>query len=128
MEIPKLIKSEIIGINKKCSNVNKGKSTRTRFNTKLKIPIKNDEINDKNKVANTFSPHDRKSNSPRIKSLLVRAQNGLVIFPLNERIAGIIKIRMGKLLNGKIKIVNITPAERDPMIDITSEGKVSLNI
>jgi hypothetical protein len=128
MEMPKLIKSEIIGINKKCSNVNKGKSTRTKFNTKLKTPMRNDDIRDKNNVANTFSPHDRMLNSPRIKSLLVRAQNGLVMFPLKERIAGIIKMRMGKLSNGKIKIVNITPAERDPMIEITSDGKVSLTM
>ena len=79
-------------------------------------------------VANTFSIHDLLVKSPIIKSREVLAIKGPLKFPLNERRAGIININARKLSNGKIKTERIIPARISPIIDIVSDGKVSLTI
>lgn len=82
----------------------------------------------KTNVANTFSIHDRLVKTPIIKSREVLAIKGPLKFPLNERRAGIININARKLSNGKIKKERIIPARMSPIIDIASDGKVSLTI
>ena len=82
----------------------------------------------KTNVANTFSIHDLLEKFPIIKSREVLAIKGPLKFPLNDRRAGIINIKARKLSNGRIKRERIMPARISPIIDIVSDGKVSLTI
>ncbi len=94
----------------------------------LKTPIANAVNNDKDNVANTFSNHVFLLNSPIMKSLEVRAINGLLRLPLRESKAGIIRINKRKLLNETIKRDNTIPARISPTMETISDGKVSLMI
>ena len=91
-------------------------------------PIKIAVIIDRTYVANTFSNQDLREKLPIIKSREVLAINGPLKLPLKDKRAGIIKIKTRKLLKGRIKIESIKPAKISPIIDIISEGKVSLII
>lgn len=79
-------------------------------------------------AANAFSNQDLREKLPIMKSREVLAINGPLKLPLRDRRAGIIKIKAKKLLNGKIKTESTKPAKISPIIDIISDGKVSLII
>jgi len=99
-----------------------------KFKTTLNNPIKIAVIIERVYVANTFSNQDLREKLPIIKSREVLAINGPLKLPLKDKRAGIIKIKTKKLSKGKIKIESIKPANISPIIDITSDGKVSLII
>jgi len=94
----------------------------------LKAPIAYAVINDKDRVANTFSSQDFLLNSPIMKSLEVRAMNGPLKLPLRDNRAGIMRINKRKLLNETINRDSTIPAKRSPTMETNSEGKVSLTI
>ena len=85
-------------------------------------------IADKISVALTFSSHDLLLKSPIIRSREVLAINGPLMFPRKDNKAGIIRIRIIKLLKGRINKVRTTPADKDPIMEMISEGTVSLII
>jgi len=98
------------------------------FKKMLSNPIKNAVTIDRVKVASIFSNKALPLNSPTIKSREVLAINGLLIFPLNDNNAGMIRIKTKKLLNGSIKRESRIPARTPPIIEMISEGKVSLTM
>ncbi len=77
-------------------------------------------------VANTFSAQDLLEKSPIIKSRVVLAMKGPLISPLRESNAGTINIKIRKLLKGRIKNERTIPARRAPIMEMISEGKISL--
>ena len=79
-------------------------------------------------VAKVFSIHDLLEKLPIIRSREVLAIKGPLRFPLKDRSAGIIKIRVMKLSKGMIKSDKTIPAKRSPIIETISDGKVSLII
>ena len=99
-----------------------------RFKKILRIPITIAVIKASTYVANMFSAHDFKLNSPIIKSLEVLAIKGPLKFPLSESKAGIIRISIRKLSKEIIKIERTIPAKISPTIETISDGKVSLTI
>ena len=99
-----------------------------KFKSIVNNPIKNAVIIERIYVANTFSNQDLLEKLPIIKSREVLAINGPLKLPLKDKRAGIIRIKTGKLLKGRIKIESTMPAKISPIIDIISEGKVSLII
>ena len=101
---------------------------RNAFSNIAAIPIMLDVANDNVNVANMFSDQDLKLNSPIIRSREVLAIKGPLIFPRIDNKAGIMRMRMGKLSKFKIKIDNMTPARRSPMMETISEGNTSLII
>jgi hypothetical protein len=111
-------KNKIIGFNS--SPINKALSKIAA------TPIILDVAKDKLKVAKTFSNHDLTLNSPMIISLEVLAMKGPLTFPRIESKAGIMRIKIGKLVNFKIKIVRMMPPKRSPRIEAISEGNTSL--
>ena len=115
-----IVKENIIGRRNNLKIV-KSKST---VNNPINIAV----IIERVYVANTFSNRDLREKLPIMKSLDVLAMNGPLKLPLKDRRAGIISIKIRKLLKGRIKIESIKPAKISPIIDIISEGKVSLII
>ena len=99
-----------------------------KFKSKVKRPIKLAVIIERTYVANTFSNQDLREKVPMMRSLDVLAIYGPLKLPRKERRAGTIKIKTKKLLKGKIKIESTKPAKISPIIDIISDGKVSLII
>ncbi|MBA7545608.1 hypothetical protein ES705_37977 [subsurface metagenome] len=99
-----------------------------KFRSTVNKPIKIAVTIERAYVANTFSNQDLREKLPIIKSLDVLAINGPLKLPLKDKRAGIIKIKTKKLLKGKIKIESIKPAKISPIMDIISEGRVSLII
>ncbi len=97
-----------------------------KFKRKVKTPIKIAVIIERTYVANTFSNQDLREKVPIMRSLDVLAINGPLKLPRRERRAGTIKIKIKKLLKGKIKIESTKPAKISPIIDMTSDGKVCL--
>jgi hypothetical protein len=128
IEMAKLKRIEITGIAMKSKKVNVCTLKMNKFRKKLATPINTDVMSDKNKVANTFCIQLPVLKSPMIKSLLVRAIKGPLIFPRKERIAGTIKMIAEKLSKGIIKMVRISPAQIDPIMEMVSDGTVSLTI
>jgi hypothetical protein len=98
------------------------------FRKKLMIPIRIEVIIDKIRVANIFCSHVPLLKSPIMRSFPVLAMKGPLILPLKERMAGTIKMSTEKDLKGNINIVRITPAKIEPIMEMISEGKVSLII
>jgi hypothetical protein len=90
------------------------------------IPIRLEVAKEKLNVASTFSNHDLKLNSPIMISLEVLAIKGPLTFPRIESNAGIMSIRIGKLVKFKIKIDRMVPPRRSPIIETISEGNTSL--
>jgi hypothetical protein len=99
-----------------------------KFNNIEKIPIIIAVIIANRKVAKVFSIQDFLEKFPIMRSREVLAIKGPLRFPLNERSAGIIKIRAIKESKGIIKRERIIPAKISPIIETDSDGKVSLII
>ena len=98
------------------------------FNRMLRKPIRMAVTIERDKVASMFSSQLFLLNSPIIKSLAVLAINGPLILPLKDNNAGMIRINIAKLLNGRINNESRIPARTPPIIETNSEGKVSLTI
>lgn len=92
------------------------------------MPIKIAVIIDKEYVAKTFWIKDFKLKTPIMRSLAVLAIYGLEILPLRLKRAGIIKIRIEKLLKGNINKERIKPARIEPIMLTISDGNASLTI
>jgi hypothetical protein len=101
---------------------------KAKFRIIEKIPMKIAVIIESVKVARTFSVKDLLEKFPITKSREVLAINGPLKFPLKDKSAGIINIKTRKLSNGKISKERIIPARISPIIETSSDGKVSLII
>ena len=124
----KVNKIEIMGIKIRISKGRREILIKKIFIIIPNIPINKAVIIDNVSVADTFSIQDFLLSPPIIKSFDVRAINGPEIFPLKDNKAGIISIRIIKLLKGKINRISIIPAKISPIIETISEGNVSLTI
>lgn len=101
---------------------------KARFKIIEKKPMNKPVIIESVYVAKTFSIQDLLEKAPIIKSREVLAIKGPLKLPLNDKSAGIINIKTRKLSNGKISSERTIPAKISPIIDISSDGKVSLTI
>jgi hypothetical protein len=119
---------EIIGMRIKCKIGRIDNLKKAKFNIREKRPIKNAVIIESKYVARTFSIQDLLENAPITKSREVLAMNGPLKLPLRDKRAGTINIKTRKLVNCIITSDRIIPAKISPMIDIISDGKVSLTI
>jgi len=116
------------GIAKYCTTVSSVKLKNKKFNKIEKIPIIIAVIIANRKVARVFSIQDLLEKFPIMRSREVLAIKGPLRFPLNERSAGMIRIRAIKESKGIIKRERIMPAKISPIIETDSDGKVSLII
>lgn len=101
---------------------------KNKFKISEKNPIKKAVIMESVYVARIFSIQDLIEKFPITKSREVLAMNGPLKLPLKDNRAGIIKIKTTKLSRGKINNDKIIPANKSPIIEIVSDGKVSLTI